>query len=137
MVLTAFSLTTAIFLALIAVRGRRQFRAMAGAWREIVLTNLGTAMAWLSYFFALKLLEPAVVNMLHMGIGPVALVLLNRAGLHISGPAVVRKSELVIQGAIFLSLAALPGIVLLELSRLGGRSLAENASGSPWPWPVA
>ena len=128
-VLTAFSLTTAIFLALIAVRGRRQFRAMAGAWREIVLTNLGTAMAWLSYFFALKLLEPAVVNMLHMGIGPVALVLLNRAGLHISGPAVVRKSELVIQGAIFLSLAALAGIVLLELSRLGGRSLAENASG--------
>jgi drug/metabolite transporter (DMT)-like permease len=128
-VLTAFSLTTVIFMAFLLTRGRRQFSAMRAAWREIVITNLGTAMAWLSYFFALKLLEPAVVNMLHMGIGPVALIALNLAGIPISGPAVVRKPELVVQAGILLSLAALAGVVLLQLSGLSGRSPVQNSLG--------
>ncbi len=129
-VLTAFSLTTVIFLSFVIVRGRRQIAAMRAAWREIAVTNIGTAMAWLSYFLALKLLEPAVVNMLHIGIGPVVLVALNLAGVHISGPAVVRKSELAIQAGVFLTLAALTAVVLLQLSGLGGRSTAQNILGA-------
>jgi drug/metabolite transporter (DMT)-like permease len=128
-VLTAFSLTTVIFFVFISIRGRGQFRAMAAAWREIVVTNIGTAMAWLSYFFVLKLLEPAVVNMLHIGIGPVLLVVLNRAGLHISAKTAVTKLELMIQAAIFVTLGLLAAIVLLDLSGLGGRSPGENATG--------
>ncbi len=128
-VLTAFFLTTVIFLVLVIIVKRSQFQAMKAAWREVAVTNIGTAMAWLSYFFALKLLEPAVVNMLHIGIGPVLLVALNRAGLHISAKADVTKSELMIQAAILLSLMALAGIVLAELSGLGGRTMGENAAG--------
>lgn len=128
-VLTAFSLTTVIFMGFLLARQRAQFAAMRAAWREVVVTNLGTAMAWLSYFFALKLLEPAVVNMLHIGIGPIALITLNLAGIHISGPAVVRKSELVVQVGILLSLAALSAIVLLQLSGLSDRSPSQNLAG--------
>jgi drug/metabolite transporter (DMT)-like permease len=128
-VLTAFSLTTVIFMGFLLIRGRSQIAAMRAAWREIVVTNFGTAMAWLSYFFALKLLEPAVVNMLHIGIGPIALIALNLAGIHISGPAVVQKSELVVQGGIVLSLAALGAIVLLQLSGLAGRTASQNLLG--------
>lgn len=129
-VLTAFSLTTVIFLSFVIVRGRGQFAAMRAAWREIAVTNIGTAMAWLSYFLALKLLEPAVVNMLHIGIGPLVLIALNLIGVHISGPAVVRKSELAIQAGVFLTLATLTAVVLLQLSGLGGRSTAQNILGA-------
>ena len=51
------------------------------------------------------------------------------AGIHISGPAVVRKSELVVQGGILLSLAALAAIVLLQLSGLSDRSAPQNLLG--------
>ena len=36
-VLTAFSLTTVIFLSFVIVRGRSQFAAMRAAWREIAV----------------------------------------------------------------------------------------------------
>ncbi|NQV57544.1 MAG: hypothetical protein HQ503_16905 [Rhodospirillales bacterium] len=128
-VLIAFSLTTLVFSAFVLLAQRKQLTLIAGAWREALLTNIGTAMAWLSYFFALKLLEPAVVNMLHIGIGPVLLVTLNALGIHISGKAEVRKSELVIQGGVLASLVALATVVLVGQSGLAGRPFGQNLLG--------
>ena len=49
----SFGLATVLFAGLVAIRAPAQFRLVARLWRETLLANLGTACAWLSYFFAL------------------------------------------------------------------------------------
>lgn len=128
-VLVAFGMATAVFLVALVLFHRHQLAAIAGAWREAVATNLGTAAAWLSFFFALKLLEPAVVQTLHFGMGSVTLVLMGALGLHIARPARIRPIEAMVQVLILATLAALAAVVMLDLSGLPDRPTANNALG--------
>ena len=127
--LIAFSLTTAIFSTVVAIGMRDQIRALARAWRETLVVNLGTAAAWLSYFYALKLLEPAIVNTIHTGAGPLTLVGLSALGLHISRPTTVRRIERFVHLGTFSTLMALSAVVLLDLSGLPGRGIWQNTLG--------
>lgn len=128
-VLVSFSLATAIFSAVVVWRMPQQVAALRRAWREGVMANLGTAAAWLSYFYALKLLEPAVVNTIHTGTGSVALIGLGAVGVHMSRPARVTPAERRLSFGVFLSLLSLSVVVLLDLSGLPSRTTGQNLIG--------
>ena len=128
-VLVTFGLTGLLSLVLIAVRAPEQMQALRRAWQEGLIVNAGTAAAWLSFFYALKMLEPAVVNTIHTGMGSVTLVALGALGLHASAPTRVRVRERILQAGVLLSLLALAGVVLAGLSGLRDRSFEENLVG--------
>ena len=63
-VFISFTLTAALFIGL-SGRGTGQM-----AWRPLLLLNFATALTFLSFFYALKLIEPAIVGAVEIGIGP-------------------------------------------------------------------
>lgn len=128
-VLVAFSVATVIFGLIVAVRMPAQGRAIMAAWRETIAANLGTAAAWLSFFYALKSLEPAIVNTIHTGFGSVTLVGLGMIGVKMSGAARVTRAERLFTLGIFLSLLLLASVVILQWSGLRGGGAADNVLG--------
>lgn len=69
-VFVSFTLTAVFFLCL-SRRGVGEF-----AWGPLILLNVATAVTFLCFFYALKLIEPAIVGAVEIGIGPVLAVLL-------------------------------------------------------------
>ena len=47
----------------------------------VLAMNVATALAWNCYFFALRHLEPALVNTIHSGLGPLTVLALAMAGV--------------------------------------------------------
>lgn len=72
-VLVSFGLTAALFLPL-----SRQEVGTA-ALGPLLLLNASTALTFLCFFYALKLIEPAIVGAVEIGIGPVLAVLFTLA----------------------------------------------------------
>jgi len=76
--LTAFTLCTLVFLPVALARDRAgltRLRAHAGTLAWI---NATTAIAWLSFFHALRIAEPALVQVVFFGIGPLAVAWIDR-----------------------------------------------------------
>ncbi len=81
-------------------------------WRVVVAMNVTTALAWTSYFFGLKALQPSVVNALHSGMGPLTVVGLGLAGLRIAGQDKWSRLEGLCYAGLGASLAFLWFVVL-------------------------
>lgn len=75
-VFISFAATAAFFLALSRQGAGKQ------SWRALLLLNASTALTFLCFFYALKLIEPAIVGAVEIGIRPVLAVLI---GLILSG----------------------------------------------------
>jgi len=69
-VFISFALTAGFFLA-VSRKGVGEV-----AWGALTLLNIATALTFLCFFFALKLIEPAIVGAIEIGIGPVIAVLI-------------------------------------------------------------
>lgn len=128
-VLIGFGMAMVIFAAVVVLRMPHQLKVLAQNWRTALLANLGTACAWLSYFFALKMLEPAAVQTIHAGTGAVTLVGLSALGLHISRPVAVRGIEKILHLGIFIVLLGLASVVLAGLSGVRERELSDTVLG--------
>jgi drug/metabolite transporter (DMT)-like permease len=128
-VLVTFGLASALFIALVTLRAPEQWARLLRAWKDCVVANVGTAAAWMSFFFALKMVEPAIVNTIHTGMGAVTLVAAGAVGLRISAKVQVRTRERWIQLGVFMTLLALAGVVLAGLSGVAGRTLEQNLVG--------
>ena len=72
----AFGLSTAVFGAWAWHHNSKEVRALINQTRLFIALNATTAVAWIMYFFALKNIEPAIVNTLYTGIGPIAVLVL-------------------------------------------------------------
>jgi drug/metabolite transporter (DMT)-like permease len=112
----AFATATAVFAAAAWRRDRGQLRALARSWRLVLLVNLATAAAWLSYFYALGALEPAVVNTLNAGIGPLTVAVAGLFGLAFAREHPLGAGEWVLQAGVLAVLAALGLVVVCGLS---------------------
>jgi len=103
-VLISFALTAAFFL-LLSRQG-----AGEKAWGPLLLLNASTALTFLSFFYALKLIEPAIVGAVEIGIGPILAVLIS---LILTGerPSAVRVAVCagILLGCVTLGVAALQG----------------------------
>ena len=87
--------------------------------------NLSTALAWLSFFFALKHLEPAVVATLYNGVGPLVVLALQTSGYLRSPPRPPDRVETL--GYLGMGVA-LSGLVLVVLSRQSGLPATNTAA---------
>lgn len=79
-----FAVTALVFAASVAIFGvlslreRRRWQGSLRHLRPILAMNVLTALAWLAYLWAVKLLEPAVANTIWSGVGPLAVASLAR-----------------------------------------------------------
>jgi drug/metabolite transporter (DMT)-like permease len=110
--LTAFSTATLCFLALLLIRAPEELLALRAVWREVIGVNLTSAVAWLSYFGALKRVEPSVVNTIFSGIAPLTVTLLAMFGLRTTAGNASRPAEHVAHAGLVAVLAFIVWVVL-------------------------
>ncbi len=114
-VLISFTLTAAFFLSL-SRKGAGEL-----AWGPIALLNISTALTFLCFFYALKLIEPAIVGAVEIGIGPVLAVVIT---LLLSGIRPTKLRTLVCAGI-------LAGCGVLAVAAQKGTGLAVEG-GNAW-----
>lgn len=114
----SFTLTMLFF---IGIEGRRQgFRQLAELRvhrRDLVAINFTTAVTWLATLYALDYLEPAIVNVLGLALGPVITVL---AGPLLRRSSTVLATEAVVSVGICVLLVGLVWVSFTGRSGLGG-----------------
>jgi len=119
----SFGLCTTVFLTFSLARNRADLRRARDCWREIALANAATAAAWLSYFAALKTTAPAIVNMLHAGIGPSTILALEGIGFAIARAVPVARAERRAQFIVLISI-----VILATWTSAGGANEMLGAS---------
>lgn len=110
-VFISFSLTASFFL-LLSRRGVGEL-----AWTPLVTLNVSTAVTFLSFFFALKLIEPAIAVAVNIGIGPILAVLI---AWHTAREMPSRHRLLVCAGVLL-------GCMVLCMAAFQGSGFASNA----------
>ena len=111
-VLFCFSLISAFFL---PIYGRRTGEF---ALKPLVLLNVSTALCFLFFFYALKLIEPAIAGAVQFGIGPLLSVLITLA---VTG-ARPRPTEALVCGGL------VAGCMVLAVSAVTGAGFSSDAS---------
>ena len=128
-ILIAFSLSTVVFGAITAIRTPGQFRRLRRHLSTVLAINVTTALAWTCYFYSLTHLEPAIVNTVHSGMGPLTVIALAAGGVRLAKPGVLRRGERFAYAGIALSIAALWWVVLAGHSGLPDAGPATNLIG--------
>jgi drug/metabolite transporter (DMT)-like permease len=129
----AFSISALGFAGVTAIREPAAFARMRRELPALAWINVTTAIAWISYFFSLKHLQPSVVNTLHSGAGPLTVILLASFGIHIARPSVVNQAERLCYAGLAASLGVLCWAVLAGQSGLRTESLLVAAAGLALP----
>src|SRR2546422_5758870 len=102
--MVAFSLCTLVFLPTAFVHSRDSFAVLRRRSHDLFWVNVTSAIAWLAFLYALRLIEPSLVQILYSGIGPLSVVWIDR---HLPGasPAVpLTRAERPIYVGLFASL---------------------------------
>ncbi len=128
-ILLAFLLSTVLFGAITAIRTPHEFARLRGQASTVLGMNVTTALAWTCYFFALTHLEPAIVNTMHSGMGPLTVIALGACGIRLAKPSVVGRREALGYAGIALSLVGLWWVVLTGQSGLPGANHAASLVG--------
>ncbi|WP_229858378.1 DMT family transporter [Streptomyces poonensis] len=101
----SFTLTMVFFTGTeVRRRGLSQLGVVTRHRRDLVAINITTALTWLSTFYALEYLEPAIVNVIGLALGPMVMTL---AGPLLRRHSTVMATEIVVSVAIGVLLTAL------------------------------
>ncbi|MFN3892093.1 MAG: hypothetical protein ACK4MV_16980 [Beijerinckiaceae bacterium] len=111
-ILATFPLMAAIFGGIALWRDREGLRKLGNYAGLVVAMNVTTALAWTSYFFGLKFVQPSVLNALHSGFGPLTVVALALAGASLAGKDRWSRTEGCCYAGMALSMAFLAWVVL-------------------------
>jgi hypothetical protein len=106
----SFTLAAVVFLAFALLRDgvAVTFRPVRELRGDVVMINVTTAATWLSMLFALRYLEPAVVNVVGIALGPVLTLVLN---------PLLRKGTAILRGEAWVAVGIGVLIGLLVCSR--------------------
>jgi drug/metabolite transporter (DMT)-like permease len=111
-----FTISTLVFMTVALARDRGGLVALARWPREIAAINATSAIAWISFFYALQSLEPSLVQVIWAGSGPVAIRMLDRAGVSLVAPIRLGALEQSCLAAVGLAVALAGVVALLGLS---------------------
>ncbi|MDO4232303.1 MAG: EamA family transporter [Lautropia sp.] len=122
-VFISFSMTAGLFL-LLSRQGAGQ-----AAFLPLLMLNLSTALTFLSFFYALKLLEPAVVGALEIGVAPIIALLLT----------LLLQGERPTAARVMVCLGLLLGCLVLAASAFSGVGFTAGAAvnGAAWQGVLA
>jgi drug/metabolite transporter (DMT)-like permease len=127
--MVAFGLCTLVLLPGALVHSRSSLTVLWRRPRELLWVNATSAIAWLAFLFALKLVEPALVQILYAGIGPLSVLWIDRH-LPGAGPAApVTRAERRIYLGLVASLTFGAGVALCGLSGAAARPAGVTALG--------
>ena len=110
--LTAFTLCTLVFLPIALARDRAGLARLRRHARTLVWINVTSAIAWLSFFHALRLGEPALVQVVFFGIGPLSVIWIDRLAPGVATAersAAERRLHAGLLGALLLAAAVMLG----------------------------
>jgi hypothetical protein len=117
----AFGLSGLVFLPVTLTRHRHELRLLAAVPCEVLLMTVACAVSWITYFCALRSLEPALAQLLCAGMGPITADLATWK----SAPATRgSRTELALHQGILVSL------VLAVALELGGRAPGAGGAAS-------
>ena len=119
--MVAFCLCTLVFLPTAFMHSRDSLAVLRRRPRDLFWVNVSSAMAWLAFLHALRLIEPSLVQILYSGIGPLSVVWIDR---HLSGasPAVpLTRAERPIYLGLLASLVFAAVVALCGLSGAGAQ----------------
>ncbi len=127
--MVAFSLCTLVFLPTAFVHSRDGFAVLRRRSRDLFWVNVTSAVAWLVFLYALRLIEPSLVQILYSGIGPLSVVWIDR---HLPGaiPAVpLTRAERPIYVGLLASLVFAAAVGLCGLSGAGAQPVGVTTLG--------
>ncbi len=110
--LIAFGSMTFAGLTVAAWKDRASLKIIVEAPTDTAMMNLATAGAWFSYFFALKFLDPSIVNTLFAGIGPFVVIAFGGIRFNIARPSYSTPLQRILQAGIVCTLFVLVWIVV-------------------------
>jgi drug/metabolite transporter (DMT)-like permease len=124
----SFTLTMIFFAAIEGPRrGRPEWKTTMDAHRrDLIAINITTAVTWLTTFYALRYLEPAIVNVIGLALGPMVMTL---AGPLLRRGSTVIATEAVVTVLIGVLLAALLWVSFSGRSGLGDLSPRDATLG--------
>jgi drug/metabolite transporter (DMT)-like permease len=125
----AFGTATGCFLALIAARGPGPLQMLRSAWRDVLLVNVTTAVAWLSYFGSLRLVEPSVTNTVFSGVAPLMVMLFGACGFKARADGRPGRPESAAHVGLLGALVLLCWVVVSGRSGLAELSLRDGVTG--------
>jgi drug/metabolite transporter (DMT)-like permease len=116
--LLAFGTAAGVFGVALLLFRRHQIDLLVKYWRVVIALNVTTALAWMSYFGALRLVEPAAANLAFSGIAPISVAALSAIGFSSGGERVPSRAERGLHWALFATVVSLGLIVSVGLSGL-------------------
>lgn len=124
----SFTLATVFFLGgSVLKRGAAAtFRPVRDNRYDVIMINVTTAVTWLSMLYALKFLEPAIVNVVGLALGPLLTVLVSPV---LRPGTTVLRTEVVISLLIGVMIAMLVWGSFSGHSAIGERSATDIAIG--------
>jgi drug/metabolite transporter (DMT)-like permease len=115
----AFSLCTVIFLIWNLARGPANLRALRRWPRELLAINATSAVGWICFFYALRGLEPSLVQIVWAGSGPLTITALERLGIALAAPTRLRLGERICQAGILIAIVTAAAVAVTGLSATG------------------
>jgi len=128
-ILLAFSWSTVIFATTTLTSAPSDVAKLRGQLGPIIAANVTTAIAWMSYFFALSHVDPAICNAIHSAMGPLTVVVLGARGVALAKPGAIGRVERAGYAGIAASVAALWWVVIGRYSGLAVTNLAASVAG--------
>jgi len=127
--MVAFSLCTLVLLPTAFVHSRDSFAVLRRRPADLLWVNATSAAAWLAFLFALKLVEPALVQILYSGIGPLSLLWIDRRFPGAGRSVPVTRLERPIYVMLLGSLVLAASVALSGLSGAGALPVGLTALG--------
>jgi len=112
----AFGTAAVVFGLGLLLFARHQIRLLRAAWRSVIVVNVTTLVAWVSYLASLRLVEPAAVNLAFTGIAPAAVAIWGLVGLTSGARAKTAR----LQGSLHWALVGIVSALAIIVST--GRS---------------
>jgi biotin carboxylase/drug/metabolite transporter (DMT)-like permease len=123
----SFTITAAVVILVEALRrGAAAFRPLITRRYDVVAINITTAFTWLGMLWSLKYIEPAIVNVLSLAIGPVVIV---AAGSLIRRGSSLLRLEAVASVGILLVIGILTWGTIAGRSAVGEVDVGESVLG--------
>ncbi len=127
--LAAFGLCTLLFFPAAVARTPESLRILARHPALLFWVNATSALAWIAFFYALRAIEPSIVQLLFSGVGPLSVLWIERClpGAPTSG-ALARGERTVLSGLLGAVVLA-AAVVLAGQSAMGPQPIAIAALG--------
>src|SRR5262245_60309522 len=124
----AFGLCTVVCLPIAMLRAPDGLRALRRRPADLFWVNATSAAAWISFFYALRTIEPLLVQILFAGIGPLSVVAIDRL-LTSTSHAPLQRAERWIHAGLLGTLGLAAFVALAGLSGVGTGPTGRAALG--------